>query len=69
MVGLSPDDGEGAIKLLGEDCTDHLMGKGHPRKGNHGIAAVIDILAETIGTADDKHDVAGRASGNLVFNH
>lgn len=65
MIGFTLDYGEGTIELFDEDCPYHLVRESHPRERYHGVAAVIYCLAEPVCPADDKDNVACRASGNL----
>lgn len=44
MIWLTAHYGEGAIELLSENHSDHLMGKSHLGKRNLGICTLIHFL-------------------------
>jgi len=61
MVRFVPENGHCAVDLLDGHYSYHLVREGHERKGDLAIGAIIDRLAESVGAADDEHQVfAGR---------
>lgn len=68
MIWLTAHYGEGAIELLSENHSDHLMGKRHLGKRNLGIGTRIHFARESVCPADHEDDVPS-ASGHLVLEH
>ena len=55
VIGFVVENGEGAVDLLGEDRPHDLVRKGHARKGQTGVGAFVDLLRESVRSADDQH--------------
>ena len=59
MVALALDDSAGAIQLLGEYQSHHLMRECHSRERNLLVGALVHGVGETIRSADDENKSAG----------
>ena len=66
MIRLAAEYSHGAIKLLDEKQSHHLMGQSHPRKRDFVVGAVIDSLRKTVWSSDDKHKITGKRQCALV---
>ena len=58
VIGFSLDDGTGAIELLGEDKTHHLVGEGHTGETDALGGTLIDGWGEAVGSADAEDKTA-----------
>lgn len=67
VVGVAVDDGEGAVDLLDEEETHHLMGEGHLAERKAFATAGIDLVGEAVGASDDEAK-ATRDDLHLVFD-
>ena len=54
MIGFSPHDGHGAVKLFDEDEAYHLVGEGHLGKRELLVSPLIYIGREPVWTAYDE---------------
>ena len=59
VVGLTFDDGAGAIDLLGEGEAYHLVGEGHLRETELFVGTAVNGGGESVGTSDDEDKAAG----------
>jgi len=57
MVGLAPENGHCAVNLLDDHYSYHLVRERHLREGYFAVGALIDLLAETVRSADDERQV------------
>ena len=66
MVGMPGQDRRRPIELLGDEDAGYLMGKGQPAERQDDVRPGPQILADAVGTADQKAEIAfcrHRASG------
>ncbi len=59
VVGLTFDDGAGAIDLLGEGEAYHLVGEGHLRETELFVGTAVNGGGEAVGASDDEDEAAG----------
>lgn len=55
MVGFASEDSHGAVYLLGEEKTYHLVAEGHLGEREFGVGSVVDFLRETVRSADHEY--------------
>ena len=61
VIRLVSKNGHCAVDLLDGHYSYHLMGEGHLRERQFAVGALIDGIAEAVGSADDERQVfAGR---------
>ena len=46
---------QGAVELLGEDDTHHLVREGHAREGYLTLCGGLHRIGKTIGASNDEH--------------
>ena len=66
MVGKIVEDGESAVKLLGEDDAYHLVGEGHLRKGNLSLGKGVNLGGEAIGASYNKDKATAHGIHSLL---
>ena len=59
VIRLTFNNSTGAIDLLGEDESDHLVRERHPRERNFLIGTLVQGRGEAIGAADDEYQPTG----------
>ena len=59
VVGFTIEDGIGAIELLNEDETYHLVGEGHGGEGNLLVGSGIDIGGKAVWPSNDEDKSLG----------
>ena len=58
VVGFAAKNGHGAVELLDEQQTDHLVAEGHLAEAYLCVSTLIDRFAEPVRTADNKCQTA-----------
>ena len=57
MIGFIPKYCKGPVKLLNKKQPNHLMGESHGRKRDFSIGSLINLLAESIRSSNNKYQV------------
>ena len=61
VIGFTPENGHCAVDLLAGHYSYHLVGESHLGERQFAVGALIDGIAEAVGSSDDERQVfAGR---------
>jgi len=66
MIGLAAYDGEGAVELLHEEETHHLMRKGHLGERDLLLRSIVDAGREAVRAADEEDEALGHCLQALL---
>lgn len=59
MVGVSGEDGGGAVELLGEDDAGELVGEGEAAEGEEEVGALVGGGGPAVGGTDGEDEALG----------